>query len=292
MTTTTDNRSSEEIERDIRATQKDMHRTVEQIEGELTGRNMLNSLLDKADENGVDTRYLIDAARRNPLALGMIAVGGLWLVSDADARPSAMKPSLGRFGSHDSGHDQGFDSDGWHSEHRSYVEHMARCEPRPDEDDQTYRRRRDHSRASYFMIEQSPDEDESSFRKRLDDATDKLRERRHRASESAHDMGRQSRDRAKQAAGSAQDFYYDNPLISGLAAAFVGAVAGSALPATRTEENYVGGLGEQALDTAQAKAKQTGEQARHKKDEMIDKADRKMAESGEHNRQTGTSQPV
>lgn len=103
MTTTTDNRSSEEIERDIRATQKDMHRTVEQIEGELTGRNMLNSLLDKADENGVDTRYLIDAARRNPLALGMIAVGGLWLVSDADARPSAMKPSLGRFGSHDLG---------------------------------------------------------------------------------------------------------------------------------------------------------------------------------------------
>ena len=26
-----------------------------------------------------------------PLALGMVAIGGLWLVSDADARPSAMK---------------------------------------------------------------------------------------------------------------------------------------------------------------------------------------------------------
>lgn len=290
MTTKTDNRSSEEIERDIRATQKDMHRTVEQIEGELTGRNMLNSLLDKAEENGVDTRYLIDSARRNPLALGMIAVGGLWLVSDADARPSAMKPSLGRSGGN--GHDAGYDADSWHSEHRAYVEHMARCEPRPDEDDKAYRRRRDHTRASYFMLEQSPEEDESSFRKRLDDATEKLRERRHKASDSARDMGRQSRERAQQAAGSAQDFYYENPLVGGLAAAFVGAVAGAALPATRTEESYVGGIGEQAIDTAQAKAKQTGEQARHKKDEMLDKADRKMAEAGDHDRQSGRSQPV
>ncbi|MEQ5789159.1 hypothetical protein J3454_14805 [Erythrobacter sp. NFXS35] len=301
MTTKTDNRSSDEIERDIRATQQDMHRTVEQIEGELTGRNMLNSLLDKADENGVDTRYLIDAARRNPLALGMIAVGGLWLVSDADARPSAIKPSFGGSGSNDSDHE--YDTGGWHPEHRTYVEHMARCERQANEDDQSYRRRRDQSRASYFMIEQGHDEDESGFRKRLDEATEKLRrrrdeaaeklhERRHNAGERARDLTHQSRDRAKQAAGSAQDFYYDNPLISGLAAAFVGAVAGSALPTTRTEEDYVGGLGEQALDTAQAKAKQTGEHARHKKDEMIDKADRKMAETGDHNRQSGTSQPV
>lgn len=283
MNANTDNRSPDEIERDIRATQQDMSRTVEQIEGELTGRNIFNSLLDKADESGVDTRYLIDAARRNPLALGMIAIGGLWLVSDADARPSALKMSSGG-----SDHKTSNDAGSWHPEHRSYVEHMARCERQPGEDDQSYRRRRDDTRATYFMLEQSHDEDESTFRKRLDDATERLRERREKASASAREFGQHSRDRARQATSKAQDLYFDNPLIGGLAAAFAGAIAGSALPSTRTEEAYVGGMGEQAIDTAKAKMKQAGDQARQKKDQMVDKADEKMGR-GDHTAQQGNN---
>lgn len=282
MSANTDNRSPEEIERDIRATQNDMSRTVEQLEGELTGRNILNSLLDKADESGVDTRYLVDAARRNPLALGMIAIGGLWLVSDADARPSALKMSR-----NGSDHGMGNDTGTWHPEHRSYVDHMARCERQPGEDDQSYRRRRDDTRATYFMLEQGHDEDEHTFSKRLDDATNRLRERREKASERTRELGRQSRDRARQATSKAQDFYFDNPLIGGLAAAFAGAIAGSSIPSTRTEEAYVGGLGEQAIDTAKTKMKQTGDQARQKKDEMIDRADEKMGSSNQQSRQSG-----
>jgi ElaB/YqjD/DUF883 family membrane-anchored ribosome-binding protein len=287
MNANSDDRSPEEIERDIRATQKDMSHTVEQIEGQLTGRNIFNSLLDKADESGVDTRYLLDAARRNPLALGMIALGGLWLVSDADARPSALKMSRG----HPDGNSD-YDPGDWHPEHRTYVDHMARCERQPGEDEQSYRRRRDDTRATYFMMEQGHDEDENAFRTRLDEATNGLRERREKASESARELGRQSRDRAQQAASKAQDFYFDNPLIGGLAAAFTGAIAGSALPATRTEEAYVGGFGEQALDTAQAKMKQTGDKARQKKDDMIDQAGEKLGGDGRHTQQSGNYQPV
>jgi ElaB/YqjD/DUF883 family membrane-anchored ribosome-binding protein len=267
----TDNRSPDEIERDIRHTQADMSRTVDELEHEMTGRNLFNTLLDKADENGVDARYLLDAARRNPLALGMIAIGGLWLVSDSDARPSAMKPSSNPFGG-----DHEHDDEGWHREHRAYVAHMARCERRPDEDDAAYRRRRDDARADYFMIERRHDEDESSHRKRLDEATDQLRQRRDQAAQRARELGRQSRERAGAAASQAQGFYEDNPLLGGLAAAFVGAVAGSALPATRTEEDYLGSTGEQALGEAEARAREAGEQARRKKDEMVDKADRRM----------------
>ena len=290
MTDNTDNRSPEEIERDIRATQADMSRTVEQIEGELTGRNILNSLLDKADQNGVDARFLLDAARRNPLALGMIAVGGLWLVSDADARPSALKMPLGGSSGGkypDYGHES---SGGWHPEHRSYVEHMARCERQPDEDDQAYRRRRDQSRANYFMLEQRHDEDETSFRQRLDEATEKLRSQRDEAMESARHVAQQSREQARRAVSKAESFYFDNPLISGLAAAFVGAMAGSALPATRTEEEYVGGMGEDVLDAAKSQLRQTGEQARHKKDEMIDRFDENVGETSSQSRQGATTQ--
>lgn len=285
MSDTTDQRSPDEIEREIRATQAEMTRTARQLEGELSPRSIIDSLLDKAGQNGVDSRYLTDVARRNPIALGMIAIGGLWLVSDADARPSAMKLPIGS--SNDkSGSWTGIGED-WHPDHRSYVEHMSRCERRPDEDDLAYRRRRDHSRASYFMIEQGHDEDEGSFRQRLDAATETMRRQREKLGESARAMAGNSRDRAQQIMDDARGFYFDSPLLSGLAAAFVGAVAGSALPATRSEEEYVGGWGEQALDAAGATAQRAGEQVRQRKDDMLDRVEDSLA-AGSH--QSGQQQ--
>ncbi len=281
MATSTDQRTPEEIERDIRQTQAEMSQTARQIEGELTPRAIIDGLLDKAGQKGVDSDYLIDAARRNPLALGMIAVGGLWLVSDADARPSAMKLPLGRSKSH------GASDEGWHPEHRSYVDRMARCERQSGEDEAAYRRRRDHARASYFMIEQGHDEDEGTFRQRLDAATEAMRQRRERMGESARTMLGNSRDRTRHAMEDARGFYFDNPMLSGLAAAFVGAVAGSALPATRTEEDYIGGFGEQALDAAGQKARQAGENVRHRKDDMIDQVEGRLAGEQQQNQQGG-----
>ena len=42
----------EAIERDIRRTQEDMSRTVDQIGDQLTPKKLFNALLDKADEEG------------------------------------------------------------------------------------------------------------------------------------------------------------------------------------------------------------------------------------------------
>ncbi|MFO6446319.1 DUF3618 domain-containing protein [Erythrobacter sp. NE805] len=303
-TTTTDQRSPEEIERDIRATQEEMSRTVEQIGGELNARNILNSLLDKAEDGGIDARFFLDNARRNPIALGMIAIGGLWLVSDADARPAALGIRLGGSGRSDSeiesfGSTSGSSGrssgsfwnrkpDGWHPDHRRYVEHMSACQPESGEDDETYRRRRDIARANYFMIEQGHDEDHSAFRQRLDAATQTARDSWTRAGEAWSKAGRGAsrvasgtRERARGAASDVQDFYGDNPLLMGLGAAFIGAVVGAMLPATRTEEQYVGGLGEQALGAANAQVKKVGEAARQKKDELLTKVDDKVGASGQ-----------
>lgn len=289
-TSTTDQRSSEEIERDIRETQAEMSETVRQIEGELTPRAIVDALLDKAGQKGVDSDYLIDTARRNPIALGMIAIGGLWLVSESDARPSALGLPKLRSDSKPQGEPQSpMSFDGWHPEHRAYVEHMARCERLPEEDDQTYRRRRDHARASYFMIEQGHDEDESSFRQRLDAATEKLRQSRDRVGESAQAFAGRARERSRRLAEDARGFYSDNPLVGGLAAAFVGAMAGSAMPASRTEEDYVGALGERALDAAGAQARQAGEQVRQSKDKMLDRVDETLAGGDDAG---GQDQPV
>jgi len=270
----TDTRTPDEIERDIRATQREMSRTVDQLENEFTPRNLLNAALDKADGSGIDARYLLDCARRNPLALGTIAVGGLWLVSDADARPSALKPSWGGSGKDEDHADQHGDAF-----HRSYVAHMAACEPRHDEDEIAYRRRRDAARGSFLMIEQHHGEDETSYRQRLNDATDKMRERRDHMAEQARDAGQRARAGAGRAAGAARGAYQDNPLLGGFAAAFFGAVAGSLLPVSQTEEDYLGGAGEKALDEAQARARQVGDMAREKKDDIVEKADNSMNEA-------------
>lgn len=290
-TTSTDQRSPEEIERDIRATQDDMSRTVEQIGGELSARNVLNSLLDKAEDGGIDARFFLDTARRNPLALGMITLGGLWLVSDADARPSALGISRGsRSDSDGSTFDKGSSggsslwdrsSDSWHPDHRRYVDHMSTCLPESGEDEAAYRRRRDLARANYFMIEQGHDEDHGAFRQRLDSATEAARDSWSKAGKSASRMAESTRNRAQGAASDVQDFYSENPLLMGLGAAFVGAVVGAMLPSTRTEEQYVGNLGEQALGAANAQVRKVGEAARQKKDDMLAKVDEAAGASGQ-----------
>ena len=139
--TQTDTRDPDEIEMEIRRTQKDMSRTVDRIGDQMTPRNLLNSLLDKADENGVDARFLLDGARRNPLALALISAGAIWLVSDYDAKPSAFTSNDGN--DSDTGYNPHYDYD---PDHRGYIEHMSRVERLPSEDEVTYQRRRDEAR--------------------------------------------------------------------------------------------------------------------------------------------------
>jgi len=268
---TTDTRNPDAIERDIRKTQNDMSDTVNRIGDQMTPRKMFDALLEKADENGVDARYLLDGARRNPLALGLISAGAIWLVSDYDAKPGAFTSN---------GKSDGYDPGDHDPDHRTYIDHMSRFKREPDEDDRTYQRRRDLHRGTYLMIERDHDEDHSSYRKRLDEATNQLREKRDNFADSARERRHQVASAGRKAADKGQQAYYDNPLLGGLAAALIGAVAGSAIPVSRTEREQIGPQGSKALDMAEGKAKEVGEMAREKKDEAVEKADREMEKNG------------
>lgn len=263
-------RDPEEIEREIRRTQDDMSQTVDQLGSELTPRNLLNALLDKAGENDVDARYLLDGARRNPLALGLIAAGVIWLASDSDARVSTLKPDRSGKKNADSGWD--YDDD----YHRGYVDHMSRVEARDGEDPTAYQRRRDHARASYLMIERGHDEDEKTFRQRLDEATHRVRERRDSMKERMRRGGSHASDQASAWAEKGRSAYQDNPLIGGLAAALAGAFAATALPVSRMEEEQLGSLGSSALDQTRQGKQALEQKAREKKDEVVDRADDRL----------------
>jgi hypothetical protein len=278
-----DNRTTEDpevIERDIRRTQDEMSRTVDKIGDQLSIKNVFNALLDKADENNVDARYLLDGARRNPMALGLIAAGAIWLVSDKDSK----FPSTSKFKSKSNDADIDYSD----IDHRDYVSHMSSFEMRDNEDPLAYQRRRDLHRANFMMVERNHDEDDHSFRERLDSITEKFREKRRAWADSSTQAGSATKQKGQQALAAtkqtgqqavskAQDVYSSNPLVGGILAAAIGAALGSTIPVTRQEQEKLGGIGEKARDLASEQKDKLTSQAMEKKDELLEKADQKLS---------------
>lgn len=274
MTDDMGSQDSETIERDIRRTQDDMSRTVDKLGDQLTPRNIFNALLDQADRNGIDAHYLIDGARRNPIALGLIAAGAIWLVSDAESK----FPSLGsksKKQERDASGRQGGDV-----HHRDYVNHMSSIEAREGEDSEAYQRRRDLHRAAFLMCERKPNEDETSFRQRLDDMTDSFRQKRDAwmdsVSETSSATVGKARELAAQASTRAVTMYGSSPLIVGLLAAAMGAAVGSAIPVSQTEQEALGDIGAKARDLASDQKEKLVSMAMEKKNELVDQIDNSL----------------
>jgi ElaB/YqjD/DUF883 family membrane-anchored ribosome-binding protein len=285
-TTTTEDPAA--IEREIRRTQDNMSRTVDKIGDQLSIKNLFNALLDKADENNVDARMLVDGARRNPIALGLIAAGAIWLVSDKDSKIPSLGSKFGKSGNET--------SDSVDTHHRDYVSHMSTVEQRADEDAMSYQRRRDTARSNFLMVERNHDEDESSFRQRLNGMTDKFREKRDAWADTADQAQTATKQtaqaavgKAKAAVGKAQDLYAGNPLVGGILAAAVGAAFGSALPITDQEKDKLGSLGEKARDVVSQQTDQVTAQVREKKDDLLDKADAALQKSPHSTERSDTS---
>lgn len=274
---THDQRDPDAIERDIKQTQRDMSATVDQLSDQMSPRNIINSLLDKTENGDIDGRQILDQAKRNPLALAMVGGGLLWLISDKDARPSALTPNSSSSDQADNAEDDY--SAGWESHdryHRGYVDHMSTIEPGEGEDSRSYLTRRNRARSNYLMVEQRHDEDENSFSERLDQTMDKMREQRDNLTNRVGDARRSAGLRAKSAAGTVSETYRDNPLVGGLIAAAVGAIAGSAIPLSQSEKDTLGDAGEKVVEQGKDKVQELAGQARQTKDELVDKADRKL----------------
>ena len=256
------------IEREIRRTQDNMSSTVDRIGDQLSIKNVFNAVLDKADESNVDARMLLDGARRNPVALGLIAAGAIWLVSDKDSTLPSM-PSLGaKTPKASSNNDNSFNAS-----HGDYISHMSGIERNADEEDVAYQRRRDTARSNFFMLERNHDEDESSFRQRLDSASEKFRDKRRAWANTSSDLQDAAKQKAQVAVHKTQDLYTENPIIGGILAAAIGAAFGSALPVTRQEKDSLGSLGQKARDIVGEQTDHLESIAREKKDELLDKAD-------------------
>jgi ElaB/YqjD/DUF883 family membrane-anchored ribosome-binding protein len=213
------------------------------------------------------------------MALGLIAAGAIWLVSDKDSK----FPSIGSGKSTGSGSD-GFDDHDIH--HRDYVSYMSSVEMREGEDPVAYQQRRDIARANFLMCERQPGEDDHGFRQRLDSMTDSFRQKRRAWSDSSGRASDATREKARMAASKTQDFYNSNPLVGGILAAAVGAALGSGLPITRREQEQLGTVGEKARNLASEQKEQLTSKLQEKKDEALEKADQTLQQGGQDQQPT------
>lgn len=264
--TDTLNQDPAAIEREIRTTQDNMSSTIDKIGNQLSIKNVFNALLDKADENNVDARMVLDGARRNPVALGLIAAGAIWLISDKDSKLPSMPSMPLKSGDGDK-------KSAKPKYNNDYVSHMSAVEQRADEDAAAYQRRRDIARSNYFMIERGHEEDDSSFRQRLDTVTEGLRNKRHALADKSSEVYAMAQDKAYMASDKTKDAFANSPLVGGILAAALGAAIGSALPASRLEKEKLGKIGGQMRDTVTSKTEEASLMFREKKDELLEKAD-------------------
>ena len=271
------------IEQDIRRTQEDMSRTVDKIGNQFTARNLFNALLDKADDNDVDARMLLDGARRNPMALGLIAAGAIWLVSDKDSKFPTINKGKSKSFDDDSSSDHDI-------HHRDYVSHMSAVDMREGEDPVAYQRRRDTARANFLMVERGHDEDEHGFRQRLDSMTDSFRQKRRAWSDSSSQTGTAAKEKAQMAAGKTQDFYNSNPLVGGILAAAVGAALGSGIPISRKEQETLGSVGEKARDMASEQKDQLTSKLHDATDQVVQKAEEQGQQGSDQQQYTSGQQ--
>lgn len=311
-TTTTagaSDRNPDAIERDIRETQNDISDTVEQLQRRLNPRALIDSLIGDEQQS---SQRLLSAARDNPVAVALIGAGALWLASGRGM------PSLGGsdHGSGETGARTGRGSSGsWlgrgrgrsHHDphHQSYLDYMAQHGQRDGESDESYHRRRDLARATYFMVERDHDEDDASFRRRLNEAGERFRNRtsfgeargsssypadnrggsesgmleraRHAFSGRIGSAREHVRDSGSATMQRASDYYSDNPAIGGLIAAALGAIVGAALPPSEIERQQLGSLGRQARDRLSQGKDRAMEKAQH----MFDKSEGAGVGAGE-----------
>jgi hypothetical protein len=72
-------KEAEAIEQDVVQTQDEMGKTLQKLEEQLTPRGIAQSVMG---DQGTDyAREVLDLVKQNPLPVGMIAVGAIWLLA-------------------------------------------------------------------------------------------------------------------------------------------------------------------------------------------------------------------
>jgi hypothetical protein len=242
---------TDEIRRDIAQTQREMSRTIDEIQHRLSPHYMMQRSKEQIREAGVNaSRGLMDRVRSNPIGAAMVGVG-LWMLMRDSGR---------------SGYDVEFIPDrmgGWDATGTRY---SAAGEYRDLDYEGGQGRLADARERLSGAAE--------SARERVSGAADSVRERanemassaRHGidvAAERARRLRMEARYRMDRAGHQSRDLLENSPLVVGLAAVAAGAILGALIPETAKEHELMGEQRDRMAERARQMAREGMDRARH-----------------------------
>ena len=280
----TDKRTPDEIEHELERNRAELQNTIRSLESTFTPDALFRSLTDNLGRHGSDFgKSTMDAARANPLALGVTAVGLGWLmfgkgpsvdrISETATRASAKWQDDPRYGTPGDANfapprgpvpagevepqSQGLSASQkarakWYRT-ENYLQHGAqsaseRADAAMDGAARAELRVRDRSKDVAAQLSEGTERMSAEARERVIAA----RERAILAGESLRRAGGDVNRRAREGADKAVDFFEDNPLVAGALALAAGALAASSLPRTQFEDEHFGEHSDRLYDEAEA----------------------------------------
>ncbi len=242
-----DNRSSSEIESDIRKARGRMDSTLDELGNRLSARSLMNSALDWWDSpdngNHASTAVrkvvatLASQARSHPMPAVLIGAGVAWLISESVDHKD--EPSYGPNGSNGTRIPSDRNGDG---------------HPVGDWVDNTVEGIKDTTASAIDSVRDKSQQ----IGNKLQDATERLEER-------AHGVMDMSRSAVRHVGHDLKGGYHvvekkftqacdEYPLAVGVAFAALGALAGLVIPRTRREDDLMGERSDKLVDETKGKA--------------------------------------
>ena len=203
---------TDELRRDIERTQREMSRTIDEIQHRLSPHYMMQRTKDSMREAGVNaSRSFIDKVRDNPIPAAMVGVGMFLLMRDSGPKGD--------------GYDVEFipERTGWDAAGTPY----SSVSEYRDLDFENGREGRVSEAKEKVQHAVSAAREATS--EKLDSAVDRARQLR-----------LQARMRMSRARYQSRDVLSENPLIAGLAALAAGAILGALIPETEKEHELMG----------------------------------------------------
>lgn len=211
--TVSGNEDTQAIRRDIERTQREMSRTIEEIQHRLSPSYMMERTKQSVKEAGVKTsRGIIDKIKSNPLPAAMVGIGLYLLSRDSDDSKGA-----------------GFD----------YSRNSSGRDPLGYGD---------FDRSAMNSARDKVSEVTDDAHRAVHNAKESAQETMHDLADRAQELGARAGQSVRNAGVQTRDVLQENPLVLGLIAAALGAVVGSLIPETQKENELMGATRDRLAD--------------------------------------------
>ena len=257
----TENRSPEEIQREIEVTRAQMGRNINQLQRQLSPGYLMDRAVDYfRGESGELENKVIETARNNPLAVAMIGVGAALLFKPPGRRQRIepyyyQRHTLLRERDQQLGLSPGVGSEGG-EEGELMGGAKQRLEGAGEEAKQRLEGAGEEVRHRLDEVKHRFGDAKENAKHRFDDAKENAKHRFEGIKESADQWAHRAKESSQRAQTRVKEEWEAHPLLIGAVAFAVGTLVSAALPVTRRENEMLGGYKDELVDNLKAKGRE------------------------------------